>query len=89
MTYLGMCMKARTLSGVRMAGGGHNRHGLRWSPWGFGAASSTRGILIRIGFFGMLGVCTIVGDGLSGLVGVLELTSAISPAGDQTSESAA
>ena len=45
---------------------------------GFGEASDTRGILARLGTFCMLhGVRTIMDDGLSGLVRLLELTSAI------------
>ena len=55
------------------------------AKWGFGEASGARGVLIGLGIFCMLGFCTIVGDGLSGLVvQVLELTSAISSAEDRT-----
>ena len=50
------------------------------AKWGFGEASGARGPLARLGILGMLGVRTIMGDGLSGLVRLLELTSAISPA---------
>ena len=47
------------------------------AKWGFGEASGARGILARLGIFCMPGVHTAVGDGLSGLVWLLELTSAI------------
>ena len=59
--------------------------GAYMAKWGFGQASGTRRILARLGICCMLGVCIIMGDGLSGLVRLLELTSAISPAGDRTS----
>ena len=43
------------------------------ATWGFGEAPGTRGVLARLDIFCMLGVRTIVGDGLSGLVRLLEL----------------
>ena len=55
------------------------------AKWGFGEASGARGPLARLEILGMLGVRTIMSDGLSGLVSVLELTSAISPASHQRS----
>ena len=50
------------------------------AKWGFGEASGACGILAWLGIFCMLGVRTIVGDGLSRLAQLLELTSVISPA---------
>ena len=50
------------------------------TKWGFGEASGARGPLARLRILGMLGVGTIMGDSLSGLVRLLELTSAILPA---------
>ena len=43
------------------------------AKWGFREASGARGILARLGIFCMAGVCIIMGDGLSGLVRLLEL----------------
>ena len=57
------------------------------AKWGFGEASGARGILARLGFFCMAGGHTIMDDSLSRLVRLLELTSAISPAWDRSSES--
>ena len=54
---------------------------------GFGEVSGARVCPVGIDKFGMLGVCTAMGDGLGGLVLLLERTSAISPAGDRTSVS--
>jgi hypothetical protein len=54
------------------------------AKWGSGEASAARGFLVRIDIFGMAGVRTIVEDGLSGLVRLLERTSAILPARDRT-----
>ena len=59
------------------------------AKWGFGEASGARGVRVQIDIFGMLGARATMADGLSGLVRVLKLTSAISSAKDQTSESAA
>ena len=47
------------------------------AKWGFGEASGAHGILARLEIFCMLGARTIVSDGLSGLVRLLALTSAI------------
>ena len=70
---------------VKLAGswddfGGHRRSSSIWQNGASGRPlHGTRGILVRLDTFGMLGLRTVVGDGLGGLV---ELTSAISPAGD-------
>ena len=47
--------------------------GAYMAKYGFGGASGMRGVLAQLGIFCMLGVRFIVGDGLSGLVRLLEL----------------
>ena len=59
------------------------------AKWGFGEVSAVRGILARLGIFGMPGVRAIMVNSLSGLVQVVLVILAISPAEDRTSESVA
>ena len=58
------------------------------AKWGSGEASGSRSSCHTIGIFCMAGVRTIIFDGLRGLLRLLELTLAISPARDRRSLSA-
>ena len=75
-------MKAETLPGVSTPGAwlaaAINDMGLH-GQIGFGEVSAARVFLVGIDKFGMLGVRTVMDDGLGGFGRVLELTSAISP----------
>ena len=50
------------------------------AKWGFGEASGARCPLARLGILGMLGVRTIMGDGLHHVSVAISATSAMSPA---------